>query len=239
MALVDSGDYTAAYLLLNETDNENSKKLQESIKIQYERVLMSEAETGSFVIFGTYEQDDNTADGKENIEWIVLTKEDKRILLISRYALDCQMYNKSDESESITWEDCSVREWLNETFMNTAFSEDERALIPELTVNADNNPSFDVSPGNSTTDRVFLLSILEVQKYFGSDNARVCLGTAYCNAHRDKHETDNCSWWLRSPGNYSSTVAYINDGGSIINGGIRANYRYNAIRPALWINLES
>ena len=75
---------------------------------------------GDIVSFGTYEQDNNTSNGKENIEWLVLAKEGKRVLIISKYVLDCQQYNST--RTSVTWETCSLRKWLNETFLNAAFS---------------------------------------------------------------------------------------------------------------------
>ena len=35
---------------------------------------------GDYVFFGTYEQDNDTANGKEGIEWLVLAKENNRSL---------------------------------------------------------------------------------------------------------------------------------------------------------------
>ena len=238
IALIDSGDYKAAYLLLDGINYKNSKELQESIKPQYQKVLLSEAEIGSYVVFGTYEQDNNTSNGKEEIEWIVLAREGDRVLVVSRYALDCQQYNTS--STSVTWETCSLRKWLNGTFLNAAFSESERAMIPSVTVSADKNPSYSTSPGNSTTDQVFLLSIKEVNKYFSSDSARQCQGTAYCYAQGAyKASNGNCWWWLRSPGEYSHCAAYVYNDGSVNYHDSIVNYVSVAVRPALWINLGS
>lgn len=79
--------------------------------------------------------------------------------MISRYALDCRPYNKSDTA--VTWESCTLRAWLNSEFLNEAFNGEEHALIPMVTVSADKNPSYDTEPGKDTQDRVFLLSIKE------------------------------------------------------------------------------
>ncbi len=185
MRLIDSGDYKAAYLLLDGIDYRNSNELQESIKLEYEKVLLSEAEVGSYIVFGAYEQDNNTSNGDEDIEWIVLAREDDRVLVISRYALDCQRYNAS--YDSVTWETCTLRKWLNGTFMEAAFSESERAMIPSVTVSADINPNYSTNPGNSTTDQVFLLSITEADKYFSSDSACRCQGTPYPVTTRTFH----------------------------------------------------
>ena len=195
-------------------------------------------------MFGSYEQDNHTADGKEDVEWIVLAREGDRILVISRYALDCQPYNATNTD--VTWETCSLRDWLNGTFLNAAFSAEERGMIPTVTVSADRNPRHSTSPGNATQDQVFLLSITEANEYFSSDTARQCRGTAYCYAQGAYQNDDgNCSWWLRSPGEDSNHAArfacnswisrsdgYVDDYGSYV-------YYDYAVRPALWIDLGS
>ena len=186
--------------------------------------------------FGRYPQ----ASKNENapIEWLVLKIDGSRALLISKYALDCRQYNTS--RANVTWETCTLRKWLNGTFMNAAFSESERAMIPSVTVSADKNPSYSTSPGNSTTDQVFLLSITEVNNYFSSDSARQCQGTAYCYAQgADKADNGNCWWWLRSPGYFSTDAAGVYYDGSVYGNGHDVSDNYNAVRPALWIDLGS
>ena len=186
--------------------------------------------------FGRYPQ----ALKNENalIEWLVLKNDGSRALLISKYALDCRQYNTS--RANVTWETCKLRKWLNGKFLNAAFSESERAMIPSVTVSADKNPSYSTSPGNSTTDQVFLLSITEVNKYFSSNSARQCQGTAYCYAQgAHKAYNGNCWWWLRSPGISSDYAADVYYGGSVRETGrdvCNGNY---AVRPALWIDLGS
>jgi len=197
--------------------------------------LFSNVSVGSTVFFGSYEQDNNTSNGKENIEWLVLARDGDRVLLISRYALDCQEYNTG--YTNFTWETCSLREWLNGTFISTAFSEEEKAMIPSVTISAD-----ETSPGNSTTDQAFLLSIKEANEYFSSDEARKCAPTAYAIAKgvdESEYEVDGkatCIWWLRS--NDASCVSVV---GSVVDtkgdGRNLANFD-SAVRPALWISIE-
>ena len=55
-----------------------------------------------YIVFGSYEQDGNTKNGKEPIEWEVLGENDNGILVVSRYILDCQPYNK--KSTGVFWE---------------------------------------------------------------------------------------------------------------------------------------
>ena len=214
-----------------------SKKDQTRVSSQdIGNVSLSEAEIGSSVLFGSYEQDNNAINGKEDVEWIVLAREGNRILVISRYALDCQKFNTS--YTAVTWETCSLRKWLNTTFLNDAFSAEELSKIPLVEVSADKNPSYGTSPGNSTNDRVFLLSIAEANKYFDSDEARKCQGTDYCYAKGAyKADNGNCWWWLRSPGFSSYIAADVYGNGSVSSLGDIVNCNFSAVRPALWINL--
>ena len=240
--LIDSGDYKAAYILLDSIDYRNSRELQESIKPQYRIALISEAEVGSYVFFGSYEQDNDTSDGKEDIEWIVLAKEGNKALIISKYALDCKLYHTS--MAAVTWETCSLRQWLNGPFLNT-FSDEERNFISDTAVTADKNPSYSTSPGNDVTDKVFLLSIAEVYRYFGSDEARKCEPTAYTEAHgvwrSSKFSTGSKAvcWWLRSPGHLSDHAVLVLVGGCVDSEG-RGGFNILAgVRPAMWIDLGS
>ena len=129
---------------------------------------------GDIVILGTYEQDNDLSNGPEPIEWQVIGTRDGHTLLLSKYALDCKQYNES--WADVTWEDCTLRSWLNDDFYNTAFSSSDMERI----VNAHNeNPDsyelfkpwnfddyvFGAEGGNATNDNVFLLSWKEAEDY--------------------------------------------------------------------------
>ncbi len=195
-------------------------------------------EVGDIITFGSYEQDNNLINGKEPIEWQVLEKESDRILVISKHALDCQPYNAT--SASVTWETCSLRNWLNDYFLRTAFSEEEQSMVSFMTVSADKNPKYNTNPGNDTTDQVFLLSITDANKYFHSDEERPCAPTAYAVAHgNNKHYNGNCWWWLRSPGGNSYIAADVSSDGSVDSSGSNVHNRNGAVRPALWITSDA
>ena len=87
---------------------------------------------GDIITFGTYPQ---TSEGTDQtpIEWIVLDVQDEKALLLSRYGLDAKPYNK--EYTDITWEKCSLRTWLNDEFMKSAFTPKERSAILLTAVN--------------------------------------------------------------------------------------------------------
>ena len=140
----------------NETKTEEISSNLESSKV------------GDIIKFGKYEQDGNTSNGKEDIEWQILSKKDGRVLVISKYVLDCKPYNL--ESGSITWEDCYLRKWLNQGFYKAAFSDTDKSKILSVTLENKNNPCYGTAGGNNTTDNVFSLSVEEMEKYFGDYN---------------------------------------------------------------------
>ncbi len=194
-------------------------------------------EVGDTVVFGSYEQDGNTANGAEAIEWVALAKEGDKTLLVSKYALDCQPYNTS--RTPVTWKNCTLRSWLNGPFLSTAFTEDEQALIDDTHVTNADNGKYDTPGGNPTVDKVFLLSIDEVERYFSSDVDRVCTATAHAKDQRAwTGSNDGCYWWLRSPGCDSGHAAYVFSDGSVNAYGwiVDDDYDDHVVRPALWVN---
>ena len=129
---------------------------------------------------------------------------------------------------------------MNGTFLKEAFTVEEQAQIQSTEVSAEKNPDFSTDPGSSTTDRVFLLSISEAKKYFGSDKERICFPTVYTeknSPYMRKVDEGTCWWWLRTPAydqNYAATVFYD---GVIYSNGINVDFT-GGIRPAMWVSFE-
>ena len=172
---------------------------------------------GDIVILGSYEQDNNPANGREPIEWIVLDAQSEKALLVSAAVLDTQAYHNS--LEDISWEDCTIRSWLNYYFLNTAFTTAEQKQILTATVPSDKNPRNSTDPGNITNDKVFLLSYHEAVKHFASDADRQCTATAYVKAqanYDDNLEKETYSWWLRSPSYAQFLTDWVDNEGKMI-----------------------
>lgn len=192
--------------------------------------ISTSTNVGDIIKFGQYEQDNNTSNGKEDIEWIVLAKENNRILVISKYALDSQPYNTS--AGYFSWDSCTLRAWLNDTFLNNAFTSAEKNKIPAVTIIPEDN-------GFKTNDKVFLLSTSEANKYFSSDNARMCYATSYAKAQGVFIRSDNESvyWWLRTSGYIQKYATCVYYNGFIFEFGESVSIRGHAVRPAMWITL--
>lgn len=214
---------------------------------------------GDVYTFGSYEQDNDRTNGKESIEWIVLDVNisDGKALLLSKYALDCEQYHVS--RTSVTWENCTLRSWLNGDFYNAAFNSVEKNRIVSTTLTNENNPRNGTNGGNDTTDNVFLLSYSDATNInygFSSNNnvydeARRCQPTEYAKAQGCWTSTDsnyygNCDWWLRTPGADSRSVLGVSGNGfiglygdDVADYGCRDYYGsgIGSVRPAIWITL--
>ena len=242
MRLIDAGEYKAAYMRLQGLDYKDSEEKRESIKPNYYKALFADAAAGDTIVFGSYEQDNDTSNGKEGIEWLVLANEDGKLLVISRYALDCRPYDEK-KIDTVTWENCTLRQWLNGDFFSGSFLDWEKAMISTVTVSADKNPSYGTNPGSATQDKIFLLSIIEANRYFKTDSARMCVPTAYAqangvytNSSYTEDGTATCWWWLRSPGSSRDCAAGVSYRGGVDRSGYSAYNSIDGIRPALWID---
>lgn len=198
------------------------------------------AKVGDYVSFGHYEQDNDAANGAEEIEWLVLDEKNGKLLVISRYILDAKAYNlPKDINDSTTWETCTVRAWLNDTFLNSAFNTDEQDIILTETVVNENYWNGTTPGGNDTRDKLFLLSHSELKKYLGggaSPEANMCKGSAYAKAQGlAVDESGYGGWWLRSPGDAGYKVEKIWEDGAINSRGRSAYDSETGIRPVMWV----
>ncbi|MBO4326683.1 MAG: hypothetical protein J5950_05385 [Clostridia bacterium] len=208
---------------------------------------IKKAAAGDVIIFGTYEQDGDTSNGKEPLEWLVLEKSGNAILVITLYAVESKVFN--DSRDYITWETSTMRAWLNDDFYRETFSPDESAKIKNTTLVAEKNPQNEnVSPGNDTEDKIFLLSIQEAEKYFKDNSERKCSPSealvatgGFTVSSRPWYASHSyaCLWWLRSPGMDKLKIAYVDKGGAISYSGNQVDYNNNTcVRPAMWVVIE-
>jgi hypothetical protein len=187
------------------------------------------------------------------------------MLIITDLVIESRPYHNRDEG--VTWETSDIRRYLNDEFYNK-LTEADRVRIRETTIVNDNNPwTFEgrngsTPGGNDTTDKIFLLSIDEIVRYFGdsgmleqgkveserlNDVELPNYGFYWWGFHDQFSETRIAYniegmaswWWLRSPGIYGSFAADVDpDGNVLLNGGI-VSASSGGVRPALWLNLSS
>ena len=198
----------------------------------------------SNIYFGNYWQsvrnEDATDGNKEPVKWRVLAN-DGNLFVVSDQNLDCVAYNSS--AETVTWEECSLRKWLNSKFIDKAFTAQEQgAVLESLVVNEDGAKGSEA--GADTYDKIYLLSIYEVidpDLGFPTDwkdegGTRVALNTEYTKSKDALTDTDmSGAWWLRTPGDANNAANVFNSGKVFVRGGNVTNYIF-AVRPAMNID---
>ena len=185
-------------------------------------------EVGKTVLFGSYEQDNDSADGSEPIEWTVLEVRDGKALLLSVEALECMPFNT--EKGGAHWDISTVRTWLNSEFPAAAFTPEEQSRIPATAIVTEKN--------EDTNDKIFLFDRTETETYFASTEYRRCMPTPYALSKGAATKDGTCQWYLRTPENSGSGIATImSDGTRTYLQGVKSEDI--GIRPALWAEIET
>ena len=175
---------------------------------------MSTIDEMNTVIFGSYPQSSTSANKLEPIEWVVLERDYKnnRALLLSKYILDNVSFNS--KHKACKWKDSELRQWINQTFYEKAFNDNEKNQILEDTHIS--NTSFDENV-DAVTDKVFILSEAEARKYFkrfymDEENKRLATrGTNYAK----NVDNNGINLWVRE--NTGENTFSISEDGIFIN----------------------
>ncbi|MCM1160537.1 MAG: DUF6273 domain-containing protein [Roseburia sp.] len=196
----------------------------------------------------------------ERIRWRVLENDGKTLFLMADNGLDCKSYHQ--QNVSVTWKDSDLRSWLNQTFYQAAFNQEERMAIAEQTVSNENNPYYGTAGGSATKDKVYLLSYGEaVNPSYGfcadgdtcsvgrrvsvSDYAHT-MGASVAGDLSGGDETtykEKCLWWLRTPGGpgeegeVQNTMVYCSGEAGLT--GSKVTYINLACVPVLHIKTDS
>ena len=160
----ESGDQTESDIQVADAQEEPEE--EENIA-EEERTPDGYINDEGYYVFGWYEQDGHENNGPEPIEWEILDENENGTLLISRYVLGYHRYNS--EYTIVTWETCSLRNWLNDDFYNTAFDDNMKAKINTVTLVNEDNPYSGTPGGNDTNDKIFCLSLSELLRYYPFD----------------------------------------------------------------------
>lgn len=181
---------------------------------------MADANVGDAVIFGKYEQNGNTSDGAEALEWIVLEKQDDKLLLISRYCIDTKPVNTTRADTEFA--SSSLCAWLNGEFISGTFaSEEANALIDNGGI------------------KVSLLSAADAAKYYEYDSWRVATATEYAKSNGARVENGACWWWLLDKGTTANSYSYVHFNGTVQSKGFAVDYNAVAVRPLIWVSADA
>ncbi len=199
-------------------------------------------QVGDKISFGSY-------------DWQVLDIQQDRALLVTECIIEQRSYH--DAYVDITWEDCSLRKYLNGEFYDK-FSEEDQSRILSVTNKNLDNQWYGSKGGADTQDHIFLLSLEEVCKYFGDSSSKLQnpgKNQRYWFERKDENNSKRLArllgkewdwwWWLRSPGRVNVKAVYIFgtdgnigiQGNNILKGNLSDGRCTGGVRPALWLKL--
>lgn len=191
---------------------------------------------GDTIVFGLYPQENLTI--PSGIEWEIISIDEMQALLLSKYCLDAVPYNKVKIKE--TWKYSDLRKWLNNNFINAAFSRKEQLSILSKVTLLSKNPRSGANAGEVVTDKVFVLSREEVATYNLEKSQLICQATNYARAKGAfcDSETYDAYWWLRTPGYTNESAMYVTKTGSLDELGCAIDLTDRSLRPAIWVDLD-
>ena len=212
---------------------------------------IKECSIGQTVTFGKFETncDFNTT---EDIEWIVVKKQNGMVLLLSKMSLISMPFGDYTQSGYVSWKNSEIRKYLNGTFYYSCFTEEERSLMSATSITPSDE---EIELGAIyTSDKIFIPSVEEMREFFNSEYDMICPSTGN-HWHEGTDDgigsisnddfNDNCPYWLRDA---IADYLYSTPGQSIFvcerfdnYTGFDATTSYNDIfyvRPCIWIDLS-
>ena len=174
-----------------------------------EKNRIATAEFGDKVYFG-------------GADWFLADKDGNHYLLIRKNALTPE-YSEvfTSKSADTSWETSSIRAYLNSAFYDESFSSKEKELILESSVKADRNSVYKGVKANDTKDKVFILSVSELNDY-----------TDYIN------KTTKSGWWTRTPGANEGTLVYVDTNKNILYYGYEITEESIKMKPVIWVDIS-
>ncbi len=145
----------------------------------------SDLEIGDYAAIGHLEQDNCKENGADPIYWKVIDKQNDKVLLLADNVIDTCKYSEGNDAN---WENSSLRNYLNNEFFETVFSDEEKDLIVSSHLE---NRSYDdylndyyirpnsyidyetlgnVDNGPESDDKVFVLDMGEIIRYLGEED---------------------------------------------------------------------
>ena len=218
------------------------------------------------VTFGNYynKMDEYGIYNKEPIEWILVNRDDKNALLMSKYILDSKPFNdkkpnfsggkyvsRTGDYLSCDWKHSSLREWMNDFLYNEMFNEIEKTVINIGYL--DDTYIIDYSKyevlGNRNEDRIFLLNEKELFHYFGKNKTgaeyviKSTKGTDYAINRKNLKVNSSYDWsngnsgyMLRPTGELDNKTVTIQGNGSYRRV-VDISESGHGVRPCIFVKL--
>lgn len=179
-------------------------KDSETQAAKMEQILLNEARKGDVVAFGRQ-------------KWIVLdkNKKDSSVCIMKLDGENKLLYHPREEK--VSWETCELRTFLNTDYLQKHFTPSEQSIILTTDVPVAENAAYPVNAGNATSDKIFILSSREVNKY------------------KDILDDRGNNMRLRTPGKEGMTTEFVSGLGEVVEYGYPVNKPGAPIHPVMWV----
>ena len=189
-----------------------------------EMTIGANVNIGDIVEFGRYEQDNDTSNGKEKIEWLVLDKTDDAVFVISKNIIETEIY------DNLHLRDSDGNNIVNGKMFNTVLEsreEQDNVLLTILTY---------YMGRAELSGKMFLIDYETFERYRSIIESVEFQMTPYVLA---KTSDKTLRFALRGQ-KYVQEYKDEYNNLSMSTGDIRYTYNYDAgIRPAMWIKINS
>lgn len=169
-------------------------------KLELEKLLIEKAAPGKAVLYG-------------NAKWIVLEKKETSAVLIRKNELPDVVYH--DKAEKVTWEDSTLRQYLNDRFCTESFLPTELTDIEERTTET-------AAGEEGISDRVYILDEEEFAAY---------------DTLLTKAKINN-NLRLRTPGKEGDATKFVSAKGKIVNYGFPVEEPGAAVHPVICVKFR-
>lgn len=192
----------------------------------------SKAKSGDIIWLGTVP-----------MPWQVLENKNGRLLLMSKYVLDCLPFEDfydpfyfSMSFDRTRWPYSTIRRHISNDFYASMLTEQEKQNVVPVYISADDTLTFENREG-AKQDKMFLLSKTETEKYLKTEKDRLAPVTSFATRSMLYNDFETYAyWWLRTPGQYLVEKMYVLDGritssNSMVGGD---HFNYLGVRPAMY-----
>ncbi|MBQ3587902.1 MAG: hypothetical protein II977_04995 [Oscillospiraceae bacterium] len=181
--------------------------------------------------------------GRVPMPWQVLENKNGRLLLLSKYVLDCLPFEDfydpfyfSMSFDRTKWPHCTLKRHVNSDFYPSLLTDEEKERVVPVYISDDDRLTFEAREGLQP-DRMFLLSKPEAEKYLKTEKDRMAPITAFATRSMlYNYFRTYAYWWLRTPGEFLVEKMYVLDGritsrNSLVGGD---HFNYLGVRPAMY-----
>ena len=202
----------------------------------------------------------------EPIVWRILQTDEKGMLLLADTCVEDKKYH--NKAVDVTWKESSLRSWLNgygtkenigcydyskgNAFTDFAFTEEEKEMLISYEVQNNDNSFYHTKGGETTKDKVFLLSLEDMQnsRYgfsskVSTSHTRVMQCSDYAWARgiftdSSSKEKRAAWWWLRTAGKMQDEASgVLTDGYILYNASESVNNVENGVCPVIYLSWDA